>query len=344
MQYIKGFDGLRAVSILFVILSHLGIYHFLPDNDFIRTRVWLLFNGETGVLIFFNLSGFLITLILLKEKVTKGKINFKRFFIKRFLRLLPPFALFSITLLLLKLIGLLNFTFEGFIMSFLYCYNYAPTRFYHDELVHTWSLAVEEQFYLIWPFVIHYFNKTRIHIFIFILISLSLATLYIIKLEYLIEFRRPDRWFIPAAASILIGGLTALAITFKYHRIISYFNSSNSFIFSTILFLFPIYSLKYILFLSPICMSFGIASFIGWIYFHQETRCTNFLNINTLRYIGKISYGIYVYQGLFLKTGPGGNLFIQQFPQNLILTMITAVISYEILEKPFLKLKSKFSN
>ncbi len=342
MNYIKGFDGLRAISISFVILSHLGVFLLLPESDFLRNRFWLLFSGETGVLIFFNLSGFLISFILLKEKTNTGNIKIKPFFIKRFLRLLPPFLVFSISILALKFIGLLNFSMEGFLMAFFYCYNYAPTQFYHDELVHTWSLAVEEQFYLIWPFIIRKLRIKRILNCILIFLLLCVIFLFLIRSEYFILFRRPDRWFVPSAAAILVGATVAIAIQYEKVYIINFFKSKYSLVFGMIIYMYPIYCLKYFLFLSPIIMSLGISSFIGWIYYHQNSKITSILNLKTIRYIGKISYGIYVYQGLFLKNGPGSNLFIQQFPQNFILTMLTAMISYEFLEKPFLKLKSKY--
>ena len=342
MKYIKGFDGLRAISISFVILSHLGVFSLLPESDFFKNRLWLLFSGETGVLVFFNLSGFLISLILIREKINTGSIKIKTFFIKRFLRLLPPFLIFSVSILALKFIGLLNFSTEGFLMAFFYCYNYAPTKFYHDELVHTWSLAVEEQFYLIWPLIINYLNIKRISICIMIFISLSVIFLFSLRYEYFIFFRRPDRWFIPSASAILVGATIAIAIHYEKLFLTNFFKSKYALVYGIVIYLYPLFCLKYFLFLSPIIMSFGISSIIGWIYYHQNSKITNLLNLKPIRYIGKISYGIYVYQGLFLKNGPGSDLFIQQFPQNFILTMLTAIISYEFIEKQFLKLKRKY--
>jgi peptidoglycan/LPS O-acetylase OafA/YrhL len=182
MKYIKGFDGLRAFSIILVLLSHLNIRQQLPEYQFFQERFWRLISGETGVLIFFNLSGFLITLILLQEKMNSGKIHFKLFFIKRFLRLLPPFLLFSFSVLVLKAYHYLDYSTEGFLFSFFYLYNYVPTAYYHNELVHTWSLAVEEQFYLIWPFVIQYFTLKKIISFIFLLIIASIILFTVFKI------------------------------------------------------------------------------------------------------------------------------------------------------------------
>jgi peptidoglycan/LPS O-acetylase OafA/YrhL len=341
MKYIKGFDGLRALSIILVLLSHLNSRQFLPNYPYIRDQFWLLISGETGVLIFFNLSGFLITLILIKEKKETGDIKFKRFFIKRFLRLFPPFLFFCLGILTLRQLNLLDFTTEGFLLSFFYLYNYTPTAFYHNELVHTWSLAVEEQFYLIWPFVIRIFKIRKVIVLIYSLLIISFLVLFLFKLGYFSEFRRPDRWFLPASAAIIFGALLAIIISKNTNYLVNRIKHKHTPIYAFIIYLYPLYSLKYTLFLSPLIMSFGISLLVGWIYFNQYSTLTNILNFKPFIYIGKISYGVYVYQGLFLRTGPGGNLFIQQFPQNIILTFITAVISYEFIEKSFLKLKSK---
>ena len=86
----------------------------------------------------------------------------------------------------------------------------------------------------------------------------------------------------------------------------------------------------------------GICLILIWTYYNQESVLTNLLENRLLRYIGKISYGLYLYQGIFLRTGPGGILTIQQFPLDIILTFIVAIISYELLEKPILRYKNNF--
>lgn len=343
MKYIKGFDGLRAYSIILVILSHLGLYGYLPENKFAKERIWLLINGETGVLVFFNLSGFLITLILLNEKLKKGRINFKHFFIKRFLRLLPPFILLLISLIILSQLKILDIPSEAFVLSFFYLYNFAPEHLYFGEIGHTWSLAVEEQFYLLWPFIIKYLNKIKVIFIIIGIVIASLTFLYLIKLGYLSTYRRPDRWFIPACSSILLGALISISIFTNHTKTVDFLKKRKALYIGITLYLFPLYSLKYILFSSPLFMGFGISLIMGWIYLNQNTSFTRFLNLKILVYIGKISYGLYVYQGIFLRTGPGSNLYFQQFPQNLIFTVIITILSFEFLEKPILKLKSKLS-
>ncbi|HMT97304.1 MAG TPA: acyltransferase family protein [Ferruginibacter sp.] len=90
MNYIRGFNGLRAFSVFFVVSTHIGLYEFLLKRGFYHPNLDVLFSGNTGVQVFFTLSGFLITLILLKEYNKKGSISLKNFYIRRFLRLLPP--------------------------------------------------------------------------------------------------------------------------------------------------------------------------------------------------------------------------------------------------------------
>jgi peptidoglycan/LPS O-acetylase OafA/YrhL len=94
--------------------------------------------------------------------------------------------------------------------------------------------------------------------------------------------------------------------------------------------------------LTVLFQSIGVSILLIYIYYNQDKKIVDILNNKYLSYIGKISYGIYVYQGLFLRTGPGGKLWIQQLPQNLILTFLVAILSYHFLERPVLKLKKRF--
>ena len=106
-KYIKGFDGLRAISIFFVVFSHLTPGDIFINSPYLEKN-YKLFSGETGVMIFFTISGFLITSLLLKEKIAFGKINLKFFFIRRFLRLLPPLLIFYVFVLFLMIFQLLT--------------------------------------------------------------------------------------------------------------------------------------------------------------------------------------------------------------------------------------------
>lgn len=123
MKYIKGYDTLRAFSIILVVASHL-----LPAGyEFYNTRLWIVVSGTTGVQIFFTLSGFLISTLLLKELKKKGKINLKNFFARRFLRLLPPLILFYLLIAIFMLKGDIQSTLVGYLLSLFYVYNFFIT-------------------------------------------------------------------------------------------------------------------------------------------------------------------------------------------------------------------------
>lgn len=348
MKKIKGFDGIRGFSILFVILTHLNAYKHISDYSPILENITNLFSGSTGVRIFFSLSGFLITYLLLKERHQTGSINILYFFARRFLRLLPVLIIFYSLIAILTITRLIYTPIEAFAFSILYLYNFVPNKFYTGELGHTWSLAVEEQYYFTWPFVVKRINKNYLIYLIAGVIILLCALAYIFY-PTMSELRnyKAGRWFIPAIAPIIQGSIFAYFI-FKNPTNENYFKNKNSktaLLIGLAFFTFSLYAPdNSIQRLSPIFQGFGISIFISWVFVNQNATTTKFLEFYPISYIGKISYGIYVYQGLFLRTGPSGKLLIQSFPINIILTMAVAILSYEFIEKPILKYKSRFSS
>lgn len=351
MKYIKGFDGLRAISILFVIMSHLGITMLFEDGSFLRKN-YQLFSGTAGVMIFFVISGFLITTLLLKEREKFGRINFRFFFIRRFMRLLPPLVLFFSMVLLLMLFNQIKQDYLALFLSFIYVYNFIPFQLLVNELAHTWSLAVEEQFYLLWPFVIHKLRAIKkIAVFAIVLILICFVASILIELPieyngksyYLKNYTYIKRWFIPAAMPIMIGSLTAIL----------WFNNENFFqktltnkwyipLFSLALYCIQLVIPGITVYLIFVAQPVGIALLLLWMCYNQQTLLVKIFDWAPIAFIGRISYGLYVFQGLFLLTGPGGELVIQQFPLNIVLTVVVSVASYYLLEKPVMRYKDRF--
>lgn len=355
--YIKGYDGLRAFSILLVVLNHLGMDEWWPQTEFFNTRFFQLFSGNAGVNIFFTLSGFLITMILIREKDVKGKINFKHFFIRRFLRLLPPLIIFYVMVVVLMATGFLNAEYKGLLISIVYLYNFVPELYYIPELGHTWSLALEEQFYLTWPFVLNWFYKGKKIPFILITGVLFCVVAMYAGLHWYIPFEhngkihsllqdgfKPHRFFFPAVAPILIGcGLAyGIARHGDYLKNLILNNNAITLLKVVLLYSAGLYLPESMLPIAFIFQAMGVAILLAWLYYHQDAQFTKALEFAPLVYIGKISYGIYVYQGLFLTTGPTGLLDIQQFPLNIMLVIAFAVTSYHFVEKPVLRLKKRF--
>jgi peptidoglycan/LPS O-acetylase OafA/YrhL len=141
-EHIPGLDGIRALAFWMVYFSHMGWKHS--------------FTGGTGVSIFFFLSGYLITTLLRFEKWETGTISIFEFYVRRFFRIFPPFyltILFSGLLFALHLIGG-SFSWKGISYILLYWANFrlaGPHSGWLDGLAVTWSLSVEEHFYLIFP-------------------------------------------------------------------------------------------------------------------------------------------------------------------------------------------------
>ncbi len=350
MKYIKGFDGLRGISIFLVLLTHLAFLDNLDFNNYWVKRLLKMISGHTGVVIFFTLSGFLISKILIQEKIKNGFINLKAFFIKRFLRLAPALVIFYIIIFTFMILKMISVSYQGLVFVFFYLYNFLPSKYYTSELGHLWSLAVEEQFYFIWPFIINLFNryaKMLMLITILVLCVISQAVLPNLflpfngKSYFISEVFRVNGWFFPAAFPIIIGSASyslfnggdfsgsGLSSPHGYGRIgILLFFSP---------FLIPDFALDY----SYMIQAIGISLILNWIVNNQDSIIVKALDFQQLAYVGKISYGLYVYHGFFIRTGPGGGLSIQQFPINIILTFIVSIISFEFYEKRVLRLKSK---
>ena len=143
---IPSLDGLRAVSIALVISWHSGFLGFgLRRLDY----------GNLGVRIFFLISGFLITAILLEELTSAGRIDLRSFYVRRVARIIPAYWCFLATVALLVPTGLVAARYSEFIAALLYYSNYVHVGL---ALVATWSLSVEEQFYLLWPITLVLFS------------------------------------------------------------------------------------------------------------------------------------------------------------------------------------------
>jgi peptidoglycan/LPS O-acetylase OafA/YrhL len=162
------------------------------------------------------------------------------------------------------------------------------------------------------------------------------------KIFYLNYIFNPARWFLPSVSAIMVGASTAIFNFYEHKRVVVFFSSRICLIFAIVLYTCPLYlpySVFNYLFLFQVL---GISLFLAWIFHHQNSLITNLLEMKPVVFIGKISYGIYVWQGLFLKTGPGGKLFIQQFPLNIILVLVVSTLSYYTIEKYALSFRNKF--
>ena len=159
-SYFRSLDGLRGLAILMVVCHHFGVNYYLHGSG-------VFIESDTGVHIFFVLSGFLITTLLIKEKLKSGDISLKHFYIRRVLRILPVAYLFLLVLIILNACLHLQIQWIDFIASFLFFKNLSLRN--EPYTAHLWSLAAEEQFYILFPFLLSY-NINRYFIIALIIV------------------------------------------------------------------------------------------------------------------------------------------------------------------------------
>lgn len=344
-NYLPSLDGLRALSIVMVVGSHVLIGQNIHSN-FLDA----IFNGALGVGVFFVISGFIITTLLMKELIETKNINLKNFYIRRFLRIIPLAYLFLIVLIILNQVFNMKISFYGFLLAFLFLKNFVGSKS-DPATTHYWSLSVEEQYYLIFPYILKKSRKlyfvlaiALIFIIIPVIVWLHFHVLWLSK-NWLFSFAFILAYKLPL---ILIGSVFSM-LYFSYNN---YFKKYSGSIYSLALLIIIIIinsdfailvRIKGFLFTNVIT-GLLIASFIGINLFENKSWAYKALNNKIVINIGKLSYSIYVWQQIFTFTIPWAHAskFANSVVFNLIALSIVAYLSYNYYEKPFLKLKQRF--
>lgn len=334
-------DGLRGIAILMVVFSHLKYSHlYLYDA---------VFNGKLGVIIFFVLSGFLITTLCIKEKVITSDISLKKFYLRRLLRIFPVAYLFILVIVILNLIFHLQVDYINIIGAVFYLMNFSSFfRKYHSSVYtgHFWSLAVEEQFYLIVPFILKKDFKLYLLLILFIVFLLPFA----IALQY--RFPVLDNFILTAFTHYLIK-FQAIGVGCLFSVFVFKFPLNNklakSKVFTNLLAIFLIGYIQYdnLFTVKDIFSGLIISFLIGFIIISNIVPAKDFifkiLNSKILSVTGILSYSIYIWQQLFTSKDYRLPNFMVASPYNVICLIIVSCLSYYFYESFFLRLKSKFS-
>jgi peptidoglycan/LPS O-acetylase OafA/YrhL len=304
---------------------------------------WLYLDwGALGVQTFFVISGFLITHLLLKELDAAGTISLKRFYFRRALRIFPPFYVYLAVALVLTLAGLFTGELRAFLIASTYTSNYLGGG---SELVgHTWSLSLEEQFYLLWPAALVYFGpqkSAKLAVWVILLSPVSRIVTY-----FLMPHHRAllNAMLHTGLDSIMFGCL--LAILWRNARFNSFIQplirgpvAAIAAVFVLILGpVFPeyrfqgAYSLVFGFTLNAICLSLILVYLVRM----PNSLVGRLLNTPVLRHLGVISYSIYLWQQMF--TGVNATRF---FPWSLPAILACAELSYWLIERPSLRLRDR---
>lgn len=348
LKHYNELDGIRAVAVIMVMF-----YHFFKDvivqHDILLLIQKLSLFGKTGVSLFFVLSGFLITRILVNTK--QNDSYFKSFYIKRILRIFPLYYFFLVVYYFV-VPYFLNHSFAGFsqqIWYWTFMQNFALTFDWNSVgPIHYWSLSVEEHFYLFWPLVIYYCSVKNIKWAILSLCAISFLARFL-----LIENHIEESLFTFARFDELAVG-SFLAILELQNKLVN--QNLRKFVSVFVIFLIPLiyissnngnYSLlescaRYLV----LAMVYG--SFIAiTIVIEPENFLKKALDNTALKSIGKISFGLYVYHPIcfdvvinYFKITNLAFTFVLSFG----LAYLVSILSYHLLEKQFLKLKTQFSH
>jgi peptidoglycan/LPS O-acetylase OafA/YrhL len=334
--YIPTLDGWRAIAVSLVIGAH--CYTMLLHNGswLARRAALFLSHAGYGVDIFFALSGFLICTLLLREKGRTGTISLRRFYLRRAFRILPPVLLFLFSIILLSHFGRLPALSLGEITAVLFFFrNYIGDTWYTG---HFWSLAVEEQFYAVIPLLLLRLNKRAAALSASMLIVLCIAVRWFEYAHgsfgsYLIQFRTENR-----SDGLLWGALLALALNNatirarlrQYLSIWVFLGSIAAAVVLLTAFPFPPVRRTIVAMVMPVLVGHTVLHAQGWVGV--------LLELPLLRWVGRISYSLYIWQMLFLPEGGRPLGVLQAFPLALIFPFVCASLSYYLLEKPLIRL------
>jgi peptidoglycan/LPS O-acetylase OafA/YrhL len=338
MKRIPSLDGFRAISIILVLISHSTNSLGFPDSLKEAGRY-----GGLGVSVFFVISGFLITYLLLVEEQSLGSINIKAFYMRRAFRILPVYLFYICVVLLwqnnIEPLGI-NKTDLIHALTFTMNFNEGKNWF----VGHFWTLSIEEWFYLFWPALFVLFRKRLKGILIALIIYSAVARIIAYKLPALEDFvlapffRTSDTIFVGALGAIVFferQTLTQLKVfSYSFLKVIAII-LIITFDYAQLHGRFGIIALPFGNTISSFCILFLILAYITT----SDSFVFKMLNQKILVHIGVLSYSLYVWQQLFFK---GQLQFFRIFPYTLIEIYCVALLSYYLLERPFLKLKRHF--
>jgi peptidoglycan/LPS O-acetylase OafA/YrhL len=338
---IPSLDGCRAISILLVVVSHLcetpAFHAFDP-----YARLMFHF-GPFGVEVFFVISGFIITTLLLNEEHSHGFVSIKGFYIRRAFRIWPAAYAYLLVVAVLAWNHVISVAPHHFFYAGTFLMNHVQEMNWFTA--HFWSLAIEEQFYVLWP-IVFLLTARRGRLICCCLILLVAPLLR--TLAYLYEpaiYGAMQLSLLFTGDAIAIGCLLALVSKgLENSRIVRRIIHLRCFFVIPLLAVVMYTAVKFLpAFYVAGGRSIALLCIAGtlWKVMHVRDTAFRFLNTKPLVKIGVFSYSLYIWQQLFLNST--STSVLNRFPLNLLLVCAAATFSYFWIEVPFLRLRPRFS-
>lgn len=308
---------------------------------------YTIFNGNRGVSVFFVISGFLITSLLLQEEQLRGKISLRDFYIRRIFRILPPFWVFLAGVLTFWKLGIFETDWRNLGTAFAFLRDYIGGNWWTG---HCWSLSVEEQFYLLWPATLVFIGRRK-SLWIASGLILLAPAIRVLSHSFVTGRMGPleNYMFHMRMDSLMFG--CALAMVDKspvFEKFAKRFVNWPGMLVSLCFFLIVsgylnqrfqgYYMLPFGYTLEGIVISYLL------LYFVRKPKSLGgaILNSKLLVHIGLISYSLYLWQQLFLTDLLTSSIF-GKFPLNLFFAFAAAELSWTVVEQPALSLRRKFA-
>ncbi len=295
--------------------------------------------GELGVRVFFVISGFLITSLLLQEQSRYGELSLRRFYLRRTFRIFPAYYVYLIAILGAQAIGWVALHPGDAAHAFTYTTNYHPDPPRSWWMGHTWSLAVEEQFYLLWPAVLVAVGPRRgvraAAAFVIVAPALRLIDWY--AMPSWRTMQGESFWTIGdsiAIGCVLAGARARLTKSETWRALVG----SRAFaIVPAIVVAAYLASERWPLpgmLIGQTVVIVGIAACIDWALRFPSGAIGRALNTRAMVFVGTLSYSLYLWQQPFFDRRDG--LAIAAFPINVSLAAACALASYFVVERPML--------
>jgi peptidoglycan/LPS O-acetylase OafA/YrhL len=332
-------DGLRALSIGAVVIGHTADTNKFPVN--VRG---LEHFGNLGVKVFFVISGYLITTLLLKEQASHGQISLTKFYLRRTIRIFPAFYAYVALMLVAESAHLIVLPRGDVLHAITYTMNFHHERGWY--LNHLWSLSVEEQFYLLWPATLVLSGRRR---------GLQLAGATMVLAPAIRLFM----WFGGATPSAFTREFQAVAdvlatgcVLAGAHQWLGRQRMYMTLLSSRLFFLVPgaLLGVSFVSYFFRPSFFYVIGQSVSNVAIAVAVdRCVRMsaagivgriLNWRPVVYVGVLSYSIYLWQEPFLN--PMADGWPSTFPQNVLLVVVASLASYYLIEVQALKLRKRF--
>jgi peptidoglycan/LPS O-acetylase OafA/YrhL len=324
---VPSLDGLRAISVIFVIFDHLCISRSIPFHQTIIDF------GNLGVRIFFVISGFIISRLLLEEKEKTGDISLRSFYIRRCFRILPIWLVYLVMISIV--LAFTKHTPPALDMIAVLTYNADYINPVTIDLNHLWSLSVEEKFYVVWPMIIT-FTRKRTAIILAMVTMIGVPFLRMLELYNGASYEKLLWPFHTTADAIATGCLLALLNPWLKidERWRMFIRSHAVWCIPLVVLIISAMSKSGILYwlVGITVLNLAIAVGIDAVVSHPESAVGRLLNSRPFIIIGSWSYGLYLWQQPLTFHRKAG--MISVFPVNVALLFVVAGLGYYFVEKP----------